>query len=243
MRILLVEPDAATQLSIELMLEYEEMRVTSMHTGAEAITEALAFDYDLIILENRLPDMSGIACIKDIRKRNSPSPIIVLSGMNAVELKVEALRWGADDYIPKPFHKDELVARIHAVTRRAWGGHATSVIEIGELTVNLRARSAKMSGTHLHLTRKEYDILELLAHRQGKIVSRDAILTQLYNGHDEPEIKIIDVFICKLRRKLSLASTRGHNYVVTAWGRGYTLEEPQQLIEASAEPVRELALA
>jgi len=131
---------------------------------------------------------------------------------------------GADDYLTKPFHKSELIARIQAIIRRS-KGHSQSVITAGRLSVNLDTRTVEIDGQPVHLTGKEYAILELLALRKGTTLTKEMFLNHLYGGIDEPELKIIDVFVCKLRKKLS-AATDGENYIETVWGRGYVLREP-----------------
>jgi two-component system, cell cycle response regulator CtrA len=136
---------------------------------------------------------------------------------------VRGLGFGADDYMTKPFHKDELVARIHAIVRRS-KGLAESVINTGDLCVNLDAKTVKIGGAHVHLTPKEYQILELLSLRRGTTLTKEMFLNNLYGGMDEPVIKIIDVFMCKLRKKLANASN-GKDYIETVWGRGYVMRE------------------
>jgi two-component system, cell cycle response regulator CtrA len=126
----------------------------------------------------------------------------------------------------KPFHKDELVARIHAIVRRSQG-HAQSVVQTGDLTVNLDQKTVEIDGARVHLTGKEYQMLELLCLRKGTTLTKEMFLNQLYGGMDEPEIKIIDVFMCKLRKKLANASD-GKDYVETVWGRGYVLRDPSE---------------
>src|SRR6266566_6816332 len=126
----------------------------------------------------------------------------------------------------KPFHKDELVARIHAIVRRS-KGHAQSVIQTGDLVVNLDTKTVEVNGARVHLTGKEYQMLELLALRKGATLTKEMFLNHLYGGTDEPEVKIIDVFICKIRKKLETAS-QGEHFIETVWGRGYRLGEPQR---------------
>jgi two-component system cell cycle response regulator CtrA len=153
------------------------------------------------------------------------TPVLILSGLNEPERKVRGLGVGADDYLTKPFDRAELVARLQAIVRRS-KGHAQPVVQVGQLEVNLEARTAHVGGQTLHLTGKEYGILELLAMRKGTTLTKEQFLNHLYGGIDEPELKIIDVFICKLRKKLTQAS-QGENYIETVWGRGYVLREPE----------------
>ncbi|MCJ2105331.1 response regulator transcription factor, partial [Methylobacterium sp. E-041] len=160
------------------------------------------------------------------------TPILILSGMASIEDKVKGLGFGADDYLTKPFHKDELVARIHAIVRRSQG-HAEAVITIDDLIINLDQKIVEIAGTRVPLTTKEYQMLELLSLREGTTITKEMFLNQLYNGMDEPELKIIDVFICKLRKKLANASG-GKNYIETIWGRGYVLRESAHEMRAMA---------
>jgi two-component system cell cycle response regulator CtrA len=145
-------------------------------------------------------------------------------GADDTENKLKGFGFGADDYMTKPFHRDELVARIHAIIRRS-KGHSQSVIHTGRVAVNLDAKSVEADGKPVHLTGKEYQILELLSLRKGTTLTKEMFLNHLYGGMDEPELKIIDVFICKLRKKLAEA-TDGENYIETVWGRGYVLRDP-----------------
>ena len=138
---------------------------------------------------------------------------------------MKGLGFGADDYLTKPFHKDEMVARIQAIVRRS-KGHAQSVITTGDLLVNLDQKTVEVASQRVHLTGKEYQMLELLSLRKGTTLTKEMFLNHLYGGMDEPELKIIDVFICKLRKKLSLACG-GDNYIETVWGRGYVLREAE----------------
>ena len=152
------------------------------------------------------------------------TPVLILSGLTETEDKVKGLGFGADDYLTKPFDKVELLARIQAIVRRS-RGHAQSMISTGKLNVNLDARTVDVDGSPLHLTGKEYGILELLSLRKGTTLTKEMFLNHLYGGMDEPELKIIDVFVCKLRKKIQSA-TKGDNYIHTVWGRGYVLRDP-----------------
>ena len=229
MRVLLIEDDSAMARSIELMLRSEGFNVYTTDLGEEGIDLGKLYDYDIIVLDLQLPDMSGFEVLKSLRVAKVQTPVLILSGNAIVEAKVKALGFGADDYMTKPFHKDELVARIQAVVRRS-KGHSQSVITTGKLTVNLDAKTVEVDGSRVHLTGKEYQMLELLSLRKGTTLTKEMFLNHLYGGMDEPELKIIDVFICKLRKKLSVA-TGGKNYIETVWGRGYVLREPHDLDE------------
>jgi len=224
MRVLLIEDDSATAQSIELMLKSESFNVYTTDLGEEGVDLGKLYDYDIIVLDLNLPDMSGYEVLRTLRVSKVRTPVLVLSGLSGIEDKIKGLGFGADDYMTKPFHKDELVARIHAIVRRS-KGHAQSVIQVGDLAVNLDTKNVEINGQRVHLTGKEYKMLELLSLRQGKALSKEQFLNHLYGGTDEPQQKIIDVFICKLRKKLSNASG-GREYIETIWGRGYALREP-----------------
>jgi len=170
--------------------------------------------------------MSGFEVLRALRVSKVKTPILILSGLAGIEDKVKGLGFGADDYLTKPFHKDELVARIHAIVRRS-KGHAQSVIQTGDLVVNLDTKTVEVNSQRVHLTGKEYQMLELLSLRKGTTLTKEMFLNHLYGGMDEPELKIIDVFMCKLRKKLANASS-GKNYIETIWGRGCLLREPSE---------------
>ena len=225
MRVLLVEDDPTTSKSIELMLTHANLNVYATDMGEEGIDLAKLYDYDLILLDINLPDMNGHEVLRQLRLSRIDTPILILSGDDDTESKLKGFGFGADDYLTKPFHREELVARIHAIIRRS-KGHAQSIIKTGEVAVNLDAKTVEVEGSTVHLTGKEYQMLELLSLRKGTTLTKEMFLNHLYGGMDEPELKIIDVFICKLRKKLSEA-TRGENYIETVWGRGYVLRDPE----------------
>jgi two-component system, cell cycle response regulator CtrA len=226
MRVLLVEDDSATAQSIELMLKSEGFNIYTTDLGEEGVDLGKLYDYDIILLDLNLPDMPGFDVLKQLRVSKVETPVLILSGTADTEVKVQGLGYGADDYLTKPFHKDELVARIHAVVRRS-KGHAQSIITTGMVAVNLDAKTVDVNKQRVHLTGKEYQMLELLSLRKGTTLTKEMFLNQLYGGLDEPELKIIDVFICKLRKKLANA-TGGEHYIETVWGRGYVLRDPTE---------------
>lgn len=230
MRILLVEDDPSTARSIELALATEGIVCDTAGLGEEGLELGQIYDYDIIILDMMLPDIDGFEVLRRFRANNISTPILILSGLTGSDSKIKGLGIGADDYVTKPFNRGELIARIQAVVRRS-KGHAESVVRVGKLALNLDERTVEVDGKIIHLTSKEYSILELLALRKGTPIKKEMFLNHLYGGIDEPELKIIDVFICKLRKKLEEASG-GENYIETIWGRGYVLRDPYEELEA-----------
>lgn len=223
MRILLVEDDPTTSRSIELMLTHANLNVYCTDLGEDGIDLAKLYDYDLILLDLNLPDMSGHDVLRHLRLARVETPILILSGADDTDSKLKGFGFGADDYMTKPFNREELVARIHAIIRRS-KGHSQSMIRTGRVTVNLDAKTVDVDGKAVHLTGKEYQMLELLSLRKGTTLTKEMFLNHLYGGMDEPELKIIDVFICKLRKKLAQAGAS--DLIGTVWGRGYVLRDP-----------------
>jgi two-component system cell cycle response regulator CtrA len=232
MRVLLVEDDPATAKSIELMLKQEGFVCDVSDLGEDGLEIGKLYDYDIILLDLTLPDMHGYDVLKQLRLARVNTPILILSGNADIDAKVRGLGFGADDYMTKPFNKDELVARINAIVRRS-KGHAQSVIRTGDVIVNLDAKTVEVNSQRVHLTGKEYQMLELLSLRKGTTLTKEMFLNHLYGGMDEPELKIIDVFICKLRKKLA-AATGGEHNIETVWGRGYVLRDPQEMAAVAA---------
>jgi two-component system cell cycle response regulator CtrA len=224
MRVLLVEDDTSMSRSIEMMLKPEGYIVDTTDLGEDGLEIGKIYDYDIIILDLMLPDMDGYEVLKRLRAAKVDTPILILSGLTEMDNKIKGLGFGADDYLTKPFDKRELLARIQAIVRRSQG-HSQSILQIGKVKVNLDSRTVEVGDRPLHLTGKEYGILELLSLRKGSTLTKEMFLNHLYGGMDEPEVKIIDVFICKLRKKIANAAD-GDNYIETVWGRGYVLREP-----------------
>ena len=220
MRILLIEDDIATAKSVELMLKSEDCVCNSMDLGEDGLDIGKLYDYDLVILDLMLPDIDGLEVLRRMRAAKVQTPVLILSGISRFDEKVKALTAGADDYLTKPFNKEELVARIQAIVRR-YNGHFDTIVGTRGLSINLDNATVSVNGQPIYLTRREYSILELFAIRKGSTLTKEMILSHLYGGMDEPEIKLVDVFVCNLRSKL--ASVSGENYLETIGGRGYQM--------------------
>jgi two-component system cell cycle response regulator CtrA len=232
MRILIIEDDEIVASTLELFLRSEGFRTHTETLGEEALEVARLYEYDAILMDLNLPDMSGLEVLRKLRLNKVATPVLILSGQADIDTKLKCLTAGADDYLIKPANHAELVARLRAVVRRA-KGHSQSIIQIGDLAVNLDIKSAEVDGERIPLSAKEYQLLELLALRRGTTLTKETFLNHLYGEMDEPEAKIIDVFVCKLRKKLS-AYTKGKNYIETVWGQGYLIRGAEK---AAAERV------
>jgi len=193
-------------------------------TGEEALELVRHYDYDIVLLDLMLPDMDGYEVVRRMRSARIDAPVMILSGLTRPQAKVKAFTVGADDFISKPFDGTELVARMQAIVRRS-KGFSQPTLRVGAVQLNLDSREVTVSGQRVHLTGKEYAILELLVLRKGMILTKEAFLNHLYGGMDEPEMKIIDVFVCKLRKKLLIAGA--DNVIGTVWGRGYMVRDPE----------------
>ncbi len=223
MRVLLVEDDLTASRGIVAMLKASAMVADAVDSGEEALELARLYDYDIVILDLMLPDMEGYEVVRRLRAARVETPVLILSGLTRPQAKVKGFGMGADDFITKPFDSQELLARIQAVVRRA-KGFSQPTLSVGPLLLNLGSREVTVEGRVVHLTGKEYAILELLTLRKGVVLTKEAFLNHLYGGMDEPEVKIIDVFICKLRKKLAQAGA--DNLIGTVWGRGYVMRDP-----------------
>lgn len=223
MRVLLVEDDITAARGIALMLKSIGAVVNHADTGEEAIELSRHYEYDIVLLDLMLPDVEGFEVVRRMRSARNDTPVLILSGLTRPAAKVKGLGLGADDFITKPFDRAELLARIQAVVRRS-KGYSHSTLYIGPLRLNMDSREVFADGRVVHLTGKEYAILELLVLRKGMVLTKEAFLNHLYGGMDEPEMKIIDVFVCKLRKKLAQAGA--DNMIGTIWGRGYMIRDP-----------------
>lgn len=230
MRILLIEDDVLLAQSLTDALEAEGFQVDEADCGEDGLELAKLYEYQVMILDLGLPDMRGDEVLQNLRQQNTDMPVLILSGDTQVESRLSCLHKGADDYLIKPFNMEELVARLQALVRRA-NGHAQNVLQFGDLTLNLTARDVSVGDTRVELTSKEYQMFELLCLRKGNVVSKESFLDHLYGGMDEPEMKIIDVFICKLRKKIE-KSDASTPLIQTVWGRGYRVNTDEMQCSA-----------
>jgi two-component system cell cycle response regulator CtrA len=243
MRVLLVEDDLSAAMGVSLMLKATGAVVYHVDTGEEALELTRHYEYDIVLLDLMLPDIEGYEVVRRMRLARNNTPVLILSGVARAQAKVKGLGMGADDYITKPFDCAELLARMQAIVRRC-NGFSQPALRVGPLELNLDSREVTVDGREVHLTAKEYAILELLVLRKGTALTKEAFLNQLYGGIDEPRMKVIDVFICKLRKKLAQAGAG--DIIGTVWGRGYMVRDPSSDARSPAVPfgavdVRDLA--
>jgi len=231
MRVLLIEDDLTAARAITLVLKSASAVVDQADTGEEALELVRHYEYDIVVLDLILPDMEGFEVVRRMRQGRNSTPVLVLSGLARAQAKVKALGMGADDFMTKPFDRAELLARVQAVVRRS-KGFSQPMLRLGGVQISLDSREVTVNGQPVHLTGKEYAILELLVLRKGMVLTKEAFLNHLYGGMDEPEMKIIDVFVCKLRKKLALAGAG--SLIGTVWGRGYMIREPAEPVHAPA---------
>ncbi|WP_209428408.1 response regulator transcription factor [Pararhodobacter sp. SW119] len=235
MRILVVEDDIHVAAVLERRLGRDGFNVQQTDTGEEAIDLARHYPFDLVLLDLNLPDIPGQTVLRRLRMIDARIPVMVLSGDDDTETRLRCFELGADDFMVKPCHGDELVARVRAIIRRN-NGHVTPTLEIGDLSVDTQAREVHAAGEPVPLTRREYQLLEFLALRRGTTVSKDALLTHMYDGVDEPDAKIIDVYVCKIRSKLADVAPDLVAQIETVWGRGYALKSGEPDVARLAPP-------
>ena len=223
MRVLLIEDDKTIGQNIAMVLNKEGMVVDTSYLGEDGLEMAKLYDYDIIIVDLMLPGIDGYEVVRSLRAARNNTPIMILSGLSGSDKKVKGLGFGADDYLTKPFDRSELIARVNALVRRS-KGLADPIVRTGAMEINLNSKIVTIDGKVLHLTSKEYALVELLGMRKGTTINKEQFLNHLYGGMDEPEMKIIDVFLCKIRRKIEKLSG-GEEYIETVWGRGYILKD------------------
>lgn len=233
MRVLMIEDDVLSNRALVQALRDTSAVVEQIDSGEEALDMLKHYDFDIVMIELNLVDMEGYEVVRRMRAARINTPVLILSAFVRPQARVKAFAIGADDFITKPYDVSECVARMQAVVRRT-KGFSQAVLQVGELELSLETRGVSIAGRPVHLTGKEYSILELLVMRKGMVLTKEVFLNHLYGGMDEPEVKIIDVFICKLRKKLAEAGAP--RMIGTVWGRGYTVRDPAPLPVAA--PVR-----
>jgi two-component system cell cycle response regulator CtrA len=208
-------------------------------SGHEALEFLRLYDYDLVLMDLRLPDIPGDEVVRMARAAELNTPILMLAEPTTPSVRIKTLDWGADDFVTTPCDIDELLARIRAVVRRG-RGHAHSVLRAGCVELSLDKREVRVQGEKLPVSRREFGVLELLLLKQGTILNKTAFLNHLYSGLEEPELKTIDVIVCRLRKKLTRAGVG--TLIDTIWGCGYILREPATLDGMSGDsPLRLVA--
>ena len=222
MRVLIVETDGTASRSLVQLLRSNSVIVDQVETGEETLELSRHYDYDIVLLDMAPQDMDGYDVVRRMRAARVETPVIMQAALVRPQARVKAFGVGVDDFVTKPYDHAELFARMQAIIRRA-KGYSQPSLRCGPLQLNLDSREVLVCGRPVHLTGKEYSILELLVMRKGMVLTKEVFLNHLYGGMDEPEMKIIDVFICKLRKKLAEA---GAPHVIgTVWGRGYMVRD------------------
>lgn len=221
LRILVVEDNLQTLAMIEQGLQNHGIIVDAVNLVDDALEQIKLYKYELIVLDLLLPDKSGYELLESLRNNQTKTPVLILSGLNSSADKIKGLGFGADDFLTKPFDIGELIARIKAIVRRVHG-HGAQLVQVGEILIDLEKHTTTVNMHPVHFTAKEQAVMEILAMKIGKPISKENFLSLLYSGYDDPEIKVVDVFICKIRRKLEKFTER--NYIKTVWGRGYILD-------------------
>jgi two-component system cell cycle response regulator CtrA len=225
MRVLLIRQDVATAANIKTMLIRENFICDTTDLGNDGLDISKLRGYDVILFDLSVPNINGYEVLRRLRRECARTPVLILSGLTGLDDKIKGLGFGDDDHLTNLCDHRELIARIKAVARRS-KGHCESTIRTGKLVVNLETQVVSVDDQPVHLTGKEYGILELLSMHKGTTMTKEMFLNHLYGGTDEPELKIIDVFVCKLRKKLAQA-TGGNHYIETVWGRGHMLRDPE----------------
>jgi two-component system cell cycle response regulator CtrA len=205
------------------VLRHQGVRAEHAETGRDALDFLRLYEYDLVLMDLHLADMPGHEVVRTMRAADFKVPVLMLSDTATPQAKAKALDQGADDFITTPCETEELLARIRAIVRRSQG-HANSILRLGPVELSLDRREVRVHGVQLHLSRREFAVLELLFLKQGVILNKVAFLNHLYCGMEEPEMKTIDVIICRLRKKLAVAGVP--TLIDTVWGCGYILRDP-----------------
>ena len=222
MKILVVEDDKTVGQYVKRGLEETRYHVDLVGDGEEGLRLATTGHYDLIVLDLRLPKMTGNEVLRVLRDKGNATPVLVLTAQDSVDFKVQALRMGADDYVTKPFALEELLARVEALGRRP-KALAPPVLRIADLALDTASREVHRGSKLIDLTPKEYAVLEYLMRHQGRVMSRTLITEYAWGYHFDPGTNIVDVVINHLRKKVDAKSTR--KLIQTVRGVGYSIRE------------------
>lgn len=222
MRILVADDEKDLNAVITKRLSYEKFSIDSCHNGEEALDYLRFAEYDAVILDIMMPKKSGLEVLAWLRSNRKTTPVLLLTAKDAISDRVTGLNAGADDYLVKPFSLDELVARIHAITRRSTG-IVTNVMTAGDLTINLNTHTVDRGGKIINLSSKEFAILEYLVRNKGNVLSREKIEEHIWNYDYEGGSNVIDVYISYLRKKVDGDSEQ--KLIHTIRGIGYIIKE------------------
>jgi two-component system OmpR family response regulator len=221
MRVLVVEDEPDLRRQLVSALEDAGYAVDQAEDGEEGQYLGENEPYDAVVLDLGLPKIDGVSVLKAWRKKEKTMPVLILTARGRWSEKVEGFDAGADDYVAKPFHFEELLARLRALLRRS-AGHASSTIESGDLSIDTRAARATVGGTPIKLTSHEYKVLEYMMHHRGRVVPRTELVEHIYDQDFDRDSNTIEVFIGRLRRKI------GQDRIVTERGLGYRLIDPAE---------------
>src|SRR5246127_1664329 len=224
-RILVVEDDPETAGQLAEQLVSSGYQVDLAASGNEALSKAAACDYAVITIDRMLPDIDGIAVMRQLRDDGVASPFLIISALGEVDDKVRGLRAGGDDYLVKPFSFVELLARLEALGRRSETVAKETILRVGDLAVDLIARTASRRGRKIPLLPKEFQLLEYLARNEGRVVSRAMLLHHVWDLHFDPSTNIIDVYVGRVRRKVDDA--QAYPLIHPVRGVGYCLRAPR----------------
>src|SRR6516225_11321864 len=225
MGVLLIGQNGATSASVKAMLTKEKFVCDTADLTMDGLEIGRLIDYDVILLDLSVRNANGYDLLRRLRKAHVRTPVLILLGLAELDHRIKGLGFGDRDVLKNLFDHRQMIARIQAIARRS-RSDCEATVRTGKLVVNLDTREVSVDDHSVHLTGKEYGILELLTLRKSTTLTKEMFLNQLYGGMHEPEIKIIDVFVCKLRKKLAEA-TGGDHYIETVWGRGYRLRDPE----------------
>lgn len=220
MKILVVEDEPKIASLVQKGLAAQGFVVDVTHDGDQGLELATSHPYDAAILDIMLPGRDGLSILRQLRERKMALPVILLTARGGLNERLEGLNLGADDYVAKPFHIEELIARLHAVTRRA-SGHSQSLLEVADLSMDLLTRKVSRGGRALELTAREFSLLEHLMRSPGRVLTRVEICERVWDYHFDPGTNLVDVYIQRLRRKVDEDSE--HKLIETIRGVGYRI--------------------